>query len=78
MAAWLYTSAEDDALDGVQVLELDHLVIDAEREMFQHGGAVLLHEVVPRLAQRYSGLAQLAISEVEGGRPEAAGGTVNE
>ncbi len=72
MAGWLCTSAEHSALDGVQVLALDHLAIDAEREMFQHGVAVLLHQVVPRLAQRYTDPAQLAINEVEGGRRQGA------
>ncbi len=43
MAAWLYTSAEDGALDGVQVLELDQLAVDAERDVLQPACALLLH-----------------------------------
>ena len=70
MAAWLYTSAEDGALDGVQVLELDQLAV-AERDVLQPAGAHLLHEVVPRLAQRDSDSTQLDIrwrGEARGGR----------
>ncbi len=71
MAAWLYTSAEDGALDGVQVLELDQLAVDAERDVLQPACALLLHEVVPRLAQRDSDSTQLDIrwrGEARGGK----------